>query len=135
MEDIYVRQKKLANSQLNLPQDTKMMQKSPSLHHRTICWAVSSQLRHVSTIRKKLVKQQYLLHMSSWYGELRPTNGWDRFRSLGHPCKFQRVWHLSSVTAQHSSGGHQPNFAVLNRGRHLYSAGRPWRWALAHSLV
>jgi len=25
--------------------------------------------------RKKLVKQQYLLHMSPQYGELRPTNG------------------------------------------------------------
>jgi len=24
----------------------------------------------------------------------------------------------------------QPNFAALNRGRHLYSAGRPSRWAL-----
>jgi len=23
----------------------------------------------------------------------------------------------------------------LNRGRHLYSAGRPLRWALAHILV
>jgi len=30
-----------------------------------ICQAISSQLRHVSTIGKKLVKQQYLLHMSS----------------------------------------------------------------------
>jgi len=40
-----------------------------------ICRAVSSQLRHVSTIEKKLVKQRYLLHMSSQYGELRPTNG------------------------------------------------------------
>ena len=29
----------------------------------------------------------------------------------------------------------QPNFAVLNRGRHLYSAGRPSWWALAHFLV
>ena len=29
----------------------------------------------------------------------------------------------------------QPNFAALNRGRHLYSAGRPTRWALAHILV
>ena len=28
------------------------------------CWAISSQLRHVSTIGKKLVKQQYLLYMS-----------------------------------------------------------------------
>jgi len=30
------------------------------------------------------------------------------------------------------SSGRQPNFAALNRGRHLYSAGRPSRWALAH---
>jgi len=47
-------------------------------HQRTIvqiCWAISSQLRHVSTIEKKLVKQQYISHMSLQYGELRPTNG------------------------------------------------------------
>jgi len=31
--------------------------------------------------------------------------------------------------------GRQPNFAALNRGRHLYSAGRPSRWALAHIVV
>ena len=54
---------------------------------------------------------------------------------LGHPCKFQWVSHLGSVTARHSSSGHQPNFVALNRGRHLYSAGRPSRWALAHILV
>jgi len=30
------------------------------------------------------------------------------------------------------SNGRQPNFAALNRGRHLRSAGRPSRWALAH---
>ena len=34
-----------------------------------------------------------------------------------------------------SSSGRQPNFASLNRGRHLYSARRPSRWALAHILV
>jgi len=47
--------------------------------------------------RKKLVKQQYLLHTCTQYGELGPTNG-----EIG-----------SGV------------------GRHLYSAGRPSRWALA----
>jgi len=31
--------------------------------------------------------------------------------------------------------GRQPNFAALNRGRHLYSAGRSSSWALAHILV
>ena len=47
--------------------------------------------------------------------------------SLRHPCKFQRVSCLGSVTARHSSSGRQPNFAALNRGRHLYSTGRPSR--------
>ena len=37
---------------------------------------------------KKLVKQQYLLHMSSQYGALRPTSGWDRSGSLGTPANF-----------------------------------------------
>jgi len=37
---------------------------------------------------KKLVKQQYLLHMSLQYGELRPTSGWDRFVSLCTPGNF-----------------------------------------------
>jgi len=40
-----------------------------------LCRAISSQLRHVSTIGKKLVEQQYLLHMSPQYGELQPTTG------------------------------------------------------------
>ena len=40
-----------------------------------LCRAVSSQLRHISTIGKKLVKQQYLLHMSLQYGELPPSSG------------------------------------------------------------
>ena len=39
------------------------------------------------------------------------------------------------MSAQHSSSGRQPNFTALNRRRHLYLAGRPSRWALAHILV
>jgi len=52
--------------------------------------------------------------------------------SLGHPGKFQQVSRLGLVTVRHSSRGRQSNFAALNRGRHLYLAGRPSRWALAH---
>ena len=74
--------------------------------------------------------------MSPQYGELRPTSGWDRFGSLGHPIYFQRLPRLGSVTARPSSSGRHPNFAAsLNRWRHLYLAGRPSRWALAHILV
>jgi len=43
--------------------------------------------------------------------------------------------YIGSVTAQLSSSGCQTNFAALSRGRHLYLAGRPSRWALAHILV
>jgi len=59
--------------------------KSPSAHHRTTL-AISSQLRHVSTIRKKLVKQQYLI------GERRPTNSWDLFGSLGQISMSFSSW-------------------------------------------
>jgi len=54
------------------------------------------------------------------------------WRVLGISCKFQRVSRLGSVTARRSSSGRHPNFEALNRGRHLYSEGRPSRWALAH---
>jgi len=101
-----------------------------------LCQAISSQLRHMSTIgKKKLVKHQYLLQMSPQYGEVRPTSGWDWSGSLGHPSKFQRVSRLGSVTALDSSNGRQPYFAASNRGHHLYLAGRPSHWALAHILV
>jgi len=114
--------------------DAKMTQKNRQLRTiAQICRAESSQLRHASTIGKKTFKQQYLLHMLPQYGELRPTSGWDRIGSLRHPSKFQRVSCLGSVTARHSSSGRQPNFVALNRGRHLYSAGRPWR--CPHSSV
>ena len=66
-----------------------------------LCQAISSQLRHVSTIGKKLVKQRYVLHMSPQYGELRPTSGWNRFTSLGYPYKFPLVLRLGSVNAWH----------------------------------
>ena len=39
------------------------------------------------------------------------------------------------VTARHSSSGRERNFAALSTWGHLYSAGRPSRWASAHILV
>ena len=90
---------------------------------------------HISTIGKKLVMQQYLLQMAPQYGKHRPTSGWDRSGSLGHPSQFQRASMLGRVTVRYSSSGRQPNFATLNRRRHLYSAGRPSHWASAHILV
>jgi len=48
---------------------------------------------------EKHVKQQYLLHMHSQYGELRHTDVRDWLAGLGHTSKFQRGSRLGFVTA------------------------------------
>jgi len=53
----------------------------------------------------------------------------------GTPANFNGFRVLAAFTAQYSSSGRQPNVATLNRGRHLYSAGRPSSWASAHIIV
>jgi len=79
----------------------KSRQNSSSGHHRTTSSGyICATKAHIDN-PKKLVKQQYVLYMSQQYGELRPTSGWDPFVSLRHPCKFQLVSHLGSVTALH----------------------------------
>jgi len=97
-----------------LAENTGRKNYAKNRHLRTIaqlCTAISSQVRHISTIGKKTFKQQSLLHMSSQYGELRPTNGWDLLASLGHPSKSQPVSRLGFVTAPMSLNGGQENFA------------------------
>jgi len=78
--------------------------KSPKICHlhtiAQVCRAVSSQLRHVSTTGKKNLlgnKQQYLLQLSSQYGELRPTSGWDRSSSLGTAANFNGFHVLAAL--------------------------------------
>ena len=51
----------------------------------------------------------------------------------GTPANFNGFLVLAALLR--GTLGRQPNFAALNRGRHLYSNGRPSRWALAHILV
>jgi len=72
--------KRAARGSLEI-QDAK--KSSKNRHLGTIpqhCRAISSQLRHASTIGRNIFKQQFLLHMFPQYRELRPTSGWDRFR-------------------------------------------------------
>jgi len=110
------------------------MQDAKNRHFCTIaqlCRAVSSQLRHVSTIGKN-VKQRYLhvSHNMVNFGLLTAEICWRVRGPLQISMGLASL--IDSVTARHSSSGRQPNFAVLNRWRHLYSAGRPSHWALAH---
>ena len=89
-----------------------------------LCRAISSQLRHVSTIGKNLLS-----------GNISPTCPYNMVNfgllaaeiiSLvwGTPANFIGFLVLAALLHSHT--------AALNRGRHLYSAGRPSRWALAH---
>jgi len=111
----------------------KIAKNSPSGHHRTnLSGYIFGTKVHIDNRKIKLIKQQCLPRMSSQYGELQPTSAWDLLASFEHSSSFHRVSRLGSVTARPSSSGRQPNFAALNRGRQLYSAGRPSRWALAH---
>jgi len=51
----------------------------------------------------------------------------------GTPANFNwfRVFQRYCTALQYWASA-KPNFAALNRGRHLYSAGRPSRWILAN---
>ena len=106
--------------------------KSPKFRHlgtiAQLCRAISSQRRQVSTIGKKLLNSN-----------ISPTcpHNMVNFCLLADEI-VSLVWAyqlISTGLARHSSTGRQRNFAALNRGRHLYLAGRPSRWALAHILV
>jgi len=100
----------------------KVVKKSPSGHHRTTLsgyiFATKAHIDNISSTRS---------HNLVNFGPLAA----EMSGSLGHPCKFQRVSRLGSVTIRHSSIGVSQT-AAFTRGRHLYLAGRPSRWALAH---
>ena len=112
-------------------QDPKSRQKSPyGLHRTTLSGYIFATKACIDNRKKNLIKQQYLPYMSSQYGELRPTSGWDRFVSLGTPGNFNGFLVLAALLHGTLVVGVSQT-AALNRGRHLYSAGRPSRWALA----
>ena len=112
--------------------------KAPKIGHlgtvTQLCRAISSQRRHVATVRKKFLCSNIsstCLHDMVNFGALAAEIGPVVWGTLQISTGFAS-WQLA---ARHSSSGRQPNFAALNRERHLYSAGRPSRWALAHILV
>jgi len=114
-------------------QDAKKSPKSRHLCTIIQLWAISSQLRHVSTTGKNLLSTNSL-QMSLQYGELRPTSGWDRSGSWGTAANFNGLRILAALL-HGSQVVSVVQTAALNRGRHLCSAGQPSRWALAHILV
>ena len=103
-------------------------QKKPKKIHRLgtiaqLCWAVSSQIRHVSTIQKNLLNRNVSPtrpHDMVNFGLLTAeiiSLVWET------PANFDRVSLLGSITERHCSSGHQPNFVALNRGHHYIRQG------------
>jgi len=104
----------------------KWRKKSPSGHHRTTLSGYIFTTKACIDNRKKLIKQQYLLHMTHNMVNFGPLVAEIVSEVWSTPAIFNGFRILAC------SSGRQPNFAALNRGRHLYSAGQPSSWALAH---
>ena len=99
-----------------------------------LCRAISLQLRQASTIGKNLLssnissrRSHNMVNFGVQAAEIDPV-------VCGTPAIFNGFRVLAAY-ARYSSSGRQPNFAALNRGRHLYLARRPSRWVLAHILA
>ena len=103
----------------------KNRQKSPSGHHpTTLSGYIFATKACIDNRKKKLLSSNIsstCSHNMVNFVLLAAEICW---RVWGTPANFNGL-------ARHSSSGRQPNSA-LNRGRHLYSTGRPSRWALAH---
>ena len=92
-------------------------------HLRTtaqLCRAISSQLRHVSTIGKNVLSSN--IASICTYNMLNFCPLAAEIVSLvwGTPSKFQQVSHLGSVTARHCSNGRQPNCGVEQRAPPIF---------------
>jgi len=84
--------------------------------------AISSQLRHTSTIGKNLLSSN-----------ISPTCPYNvvNFDPLAAEIA-SLVWGTPAIVFRVLAALLHSQTVALNRGRHLYSTGRPSRWALAH---
>jgi len=87
-----------------------------------LCRAISSQLRHVPTIRKNLISSN--IPPTCLYNMVNLLAAEIILLVWGTPANFSGLRILAALLHSHT--------AALNRGHHLYLAGRPSRWALAH---
>jgi len=101
-----------------------------------LCWAISLQLRHISTIGKKNLLSSNI----SFTGPYSMVNFGILAAQIvslvwGMPANFNGFRFLAALLHGTPVLGVSQTIAALNRGRHLYSAGPPSRWASAHILV
>ena len=113
----------------------KLAKKSPSGHHRIILSG------HIFATKARINNQKKLLgsnisstcrHNMVNFGPLTAE-----IVSLvwGTPANFNGFGVLAALLHGTPVLGVSRTFAALNKGRHLYSAGRSSRWVFAHILV
>jgi len=96
-----------------------------------LCRAISLQLRHVSTIGKNLLSSNISSTCPHNMVNCGPTAAEIVSLVLGTPGNFNRFRVLAALLHGTLVVGVSQT-AALNRGPHLYSAGRPSCWALAY---
>ena len=95
------------------------------------CQAISSQLRHVSTIGKNMLSSNISSTCAHNMVNFGPLAAEIVSLVWGTPGNFNGFRVLAALLHGTLVVGVSQT-APFNRGRHLYSAGRPPRWALAH---
>jgi len=111
----------------------KVVKKSPSGHHRTnlsgYIFATKARIDNWEKLLSSNIsstRARNMVNFGPLAAEIGPVVGAPQLISTGFAS-----WKRYCTALQYWAS----NFAALNRGRHLYSAGRPSRWALAHILV
>ena len=100
------------------------MQKSPSGHHRTtLSGHIFATKAHIDN-RKKLLSSNISATCPYNMVNVGPLAAEIVSLVWGTPANFNGFRVLAVLLHRQT--------VALNRGRHLYSAGRPSRWALAH---
>jgi len=111
--------------------------KSPKVRHllaiAQLCRAISLQLGHVLTIGKNLLNSNISPTCSYNMVNFGPLVAEVGSLVWGTPANFNRFRILAALLHGTVVVGVSQTVA-LNRGCHLYLAGRPPRWALAHIL-
>ena len=111
-------------------QDPKSRKKLPSGHHSTTLSGYIFATKACIDNRKKHFKQQYLPYTSHNMVNFGPLAAEILSLVWGTPGNFNGFCVLAALLYGTLVVGVSQT-AALNRGRHLYSAWRPSRWALA----
>ena len=113
----------------------KSCQKSPSRHHRTtLSGYIFANKARIDNRKKNLLSSNISFacpHNMVMFGPLAAEIASLVWGTLGNFSGFRVLAALLHGTLVVDVS----QTAALNRGRHLYLAGRPSRWALAHILV